>query len=84
MFRGIAILAGFVLMLGGGIATFITWSAQNVENWDWNGYTILAIVGLLILAGDVWFDWRKEKAARATRTYGRPRFESDVDHMGGV
>lgn len=48
MIRGLNVLTGFILALVGLIVTFATFTV--------NGWTVLAAVGVLMLAGDLYIE----------------------------
>lgn len=53
MFRGLAAFAGFILTLTGLAGSFATWANTEPELWAANGWTVLAGVGVTLLAVDL-------------------------------
>lgn len=76
MFRAINALAAVLLLLVGGVGSFLTWAGQDPEMWAPNGFTLLAAIGVVL----AFFDWRMEERQHMPVSY--PRQETDLDHMG--
>lgn len=63
---------GLILTVVGVVVSWVTLTA--------NGWAVLAAVGVLMLWAE--FEVEKVQARRARQALSRPRFESDLDHMG--
>jgi hypothetical protein len=68
MFRALNAIAGGFLFFFGAVLVMF-----GVDGW------VPLSIGAVLLAVDLLVEKRQHEASR-----NRPRFESDVDHMGGV